>query len=258
VEQIEYAALDAIVSLQLCHPMTGMTNISARHSEDTASVGLSIDVVPRFGDHTVMAHTAAEGHILSLNNHWITPDGVHPHILNNTKKPELVRVTRVMSPSFAIPCLKRGGKKVCFSDLGAPPFNVMLTYQNIALHVATPENSQLQQDQDDQSEGQVAPNPALDEYRAAIGPIPVNLDTHRDRENALALARLEGAIEGDDIETGDELVEDGIADSLPDLLSGEDYQMFLDCQEAMKNDKGKSPLDAPPSLRTYSICSRQC
>jgi hypothetical protein len=81
----------------------------------------------------------------------------------------------------------------------------------------------------------------------------VNLDTHGYRENALSLARLEGAIEGDDVETGDALVEDGIADSLPDLLSGEDYQMCIDCQEAMKNDKGKSPLDAP--LRTYSICS---
>jgi hypothetical protein len=53
-----------------------------------------------------------------------------------------------MSPNFAIPCLKRGGNKVCFGDLGVPPFNVMLKYQNIALHVATPENSQSQQDQD--------------------------------------------------------------------------------------------------------------
>jgi hypothetical protein len=44
----------------------------------------------------------------------------------------------VMSPNFAIPCLKRGGNKVCFSDVGAPPFNVMLKYQNIAPHVATP------------------------------------------------------------------------------------------------------------------------
>jgi hypothetical protein len=128
--------------------MKGMINISARHSEDTASVGLSIDGVPRFGDRTVMAHTAAEGHILSLNHHWITPDGFHPHILNNTKKRALIRVTRVMSPNFAISCLKRGGNKVCFSDLGAPPFNVMLKYQNIAPHVATPENSQSQQDQD--------------------------------------------------------------------------------------------------------------
>jgi hypothetical protein len=86
LEQIEYAALDAIISLQLYHPTKGMINISARHSEDTASVRLSIDVVPRFGDRTVIAHTAAEGHILSLNDHWITPDGIHPHILNNTKK----------------------------------------------------------------------------------------------------------------------------------------------------------------------------
>jgi hypothetical protein len=70
----------------------------------------------------------------------------------------------------------------------------MLKYQNIAPHVAKPENSQLQHDQDEQSEGQVAPNPAIDDYRAAIGPIPVNLDTHGDRENALALVRIEGAI----------------------------------------------------------------
>jgi ribonuclease D len=74
VDQIEYSALDAIVSLQLYHLMKGMTNISARYSENTASVGLSIDVVPRFGDRTVMAHVAAEGHILSPNNHWVTPD----------------------------------------------------------------------------------------------------------------------------------------------------------------------------------------
>jgi hypothetical protein len=83
----------------------------------------------------------------------------------------------------------------------------------------------------------------------------LNLDNHRDRENALALARLEGAIYDDDVETGGDLFEDGIADSLPYLLSGEDYQMFLDCQEAMKNDKGKSPLDAPHPAHILDLFS---
>jgi hypothetical protein len=63
-----------------------------------------------------------------------------------------------MSPNFAIPWLRRGGNKVCFSDLGAPPFNVMIKYKNIAPHVATPENIQSQKEQDEQSEGQVVPN----------------------------------------------------------------------------------------------------
>jgi hypothetical protein len=62
-------------------------------------------------------------------------------------------------------------------------------------------------------------------------------------------------IDDENVETDDELIEDGISDSSPELLSDEDYQMFLDCQGAMKNDKGKSPLDAPPS--TYSIGSHR-
>jgi hypothetical protein len=53
-------------------------------------------------------------------------------------------------------------------------------------------------------------------------------------------------IDDENVETDDELIEDGISDSPPELLSDEDYQMFLDCQGAMKNYKGKCPLDAPP------------
>jgi hypothetical protein len=99
-----------------------MPDLSIRLTEDTVKEGMVVDAVPKFGRRAVMAHKAAEGQVVSLRQHWMAPVGIHPPILSNTKTGALVRITRVLAPSFQIVDLRRGEDGVRLCGLGPAPF----------------------------------------------------------------------------------------------------------------------------------------
>jgi hypothetical protein len=85
-----------------------MPGLSIWLTEDTIKEGIMVDAVPKFWSCAVMAQKSAEGQVVSLRHHWLTPVGIHPPILSNTKTRVLVRITRVLAPSFQIVDLRRG------------------------------------------------------------------------------------------------------------------------------------------------------
>ena len=80
-EQEEYAALDAILSLEVYCRLQKMPDLAARLSPDEAVVGTEADLVPMHGSVGVMATHAAVVTIKATSGRWAAPHGMLPAAL---------------------------------------------------------------------------------------------------------------------------------------------------------------------------------
>ena len=139
-EQEEYAALDAILSLEVYCRLQKMPDLAARLSPDEAVVGTEADLVPMHGSVGVMATHAAVVTIKATSGRWAAPHGMLPAALPVSTSRRLVTVTSVLASNFIVPSLKKTGAlagSVCLKDFGAVPFDLVVSVRSLAPHVPT-------------------------------------------------------------------------------------------------------------------------
>ena len=71
-DQVTYAALDAIKSLEVYFKLLALPDLSLRMTTDTANVGVNVDIVPSHGLVDIMASRAAFATIADQAP-WRTP-----------------------------------------------------------------------------------------------------------------------------------------------------------------------------------------
>ena len=133
-EQIAYAALDVIKALEVHLHLDQLPDLTVRLTAAEATAGRIVDIVPSHGSVTVLATRGAVATI-EAPGEWTAPDGCRPAKLKPTATRCLVKVTKVLAPSLVVPAVKCDGKPLSLSDLGEPPFLVMLPLGMIKVHV---------------------------------------------------------------------------------------------------------------------------
>ena len=96
------------------------------------AAGLRVEV-----DEETVTVLATRGAVATIEapGEWTAPDGCRPAKLKPTATRCLVKVTKVLAPSLVVPAVKCDGKPLSLSDLGEPPFLVMLPLGMIKVHV---------------------------------------------------------------------------------------------------------------------------
>lgn len=136
--QKQYAALDAMKSLEVYEQLQHLPDLTLRLAAEAAIPNLQVDVVPSHGNVASMATRAAVG-MLSDAPFCKSPDGVIPSQVKPNQNSRVVAITSVVSPSLVVPGLKKGSKtkreSVCLRDFGTPPFTIVLPLKMLKHHV---------------------------------------------------------------------------------------------------------------------------
>lgn len=135
-QQQEYAALDAIKSLEVYFQLIKRPDLSTRLAPSDVQEDVAVDVVPGHGCVSVMATRGAIGTVQEQTP-WKPPHNMSPALLNPTRARCLVKVTSVLAPGLVVPGMKKHGSAVTLGDFGAPPFCVMLPLKMLKEHVAS-------------------------------------------------------------------------------------------------------------------------
>lgn len=135
-EQLQYAALDAIKSLEVFFFLDALTDLSARLSAAEAQPDLLVTLAPphgKVGSTTALAKKGGEGQILSKAP-WEPPNNLHVRRSRKKRKGavRLIRVDKVFVPNLHVPGLmyfdpERSGKKprgAVLGDFGPVPFSI--------------------------------------------------------------------------------------------------------------------------------------
>lgn len=123
-DQLNYAAIDAAVSLESYEVMKGMPDLSRRLTVDDIQPGKKVDLVPRSGDVSILATRAATAVVMDMLP-CQCPSGIVP----KTGKGKMVRagegscvieIEKIHSPGFIIPNFvhEKSGDAVCLGDIG--------------------------------------------------------------------------------------------------------------------------------------------
>ena len=135
-QQQEYAALDAIKSLEVYFQLIKRPDLSTRLAPSDVQEDVAVDVVPGHGCVSVMATRGAIGTV-QAQAPWKPPADMSPALLKPTPARCLVKVTTVLAPGLVVPGMKKHGSAVTLGDFGAPPFCVMLPLKMLKQHVAS-------------------------------------------------------------------------------------------------------------------------
>ncbi|KAL7493375.1 hypothetical protein ACHAWT_002406, partial [Skeletonema menzelii] len=101
-EQVKYAALDAITSLQIFLKITDMPDLTRRYTMDDVKVGNKVDLVPMFGSTSCMATRAATAIIVNVDR-CQSPDDVAPKVAKAGKETVAIKLVKIYSTGFKIP-----------------------------------------------------------------------------------------------------------------------------------------------------------
>jgi hypothetical protein len=123
--QKEYAATGAIFGLKVDNTLSKMPDLSVRLDELTAAEGLLADMLPNTGGRTCLPSKVGEGIVISTPENWITPIGVSPAIMTNSRTRVLIEVTLITAPNVELQNLKIDGRPARLSDFGDPYFRLM-------------------------------------------------------------------------------------------------------------------------------------
>jgi hypothetical protein len=120
-----YAVTDAVVVLKVYNTLSNMSDLSVQLDEFTSEEGLLVDMLPQTGDMTCLASKVGEGIVIITTDNWITPIGVSPAIMNNSRTHVLIEFTLVTAPHVELRDIKIDGPPARLSDSGEPPFRLM-------------------------------------------------------------------------------------------------------------------------------------
>lgn len=144
-EQIEYAALDALVSLQLCLELQQLPDLTVRVRPSDASVGQEVDVVLASGPASQMACRVASGKVVDPTLVPTLRNPTTQAVVNATSTRRIIKVDEVFAPSFVLPLpynsrTRRtstddlaGSCVVAMATFGPPPFFLVLPLTNLAV-----------------------------------------------------------------------------------------------------------------------------
>lgn len=161
-EQMQYAALDGIKSLEVYFYLRDKPDLTKRLSEAEATVGLSVDIAPyRYGTSAGIVATRCGVGRLTDRSHQDcpVPDGarLQLHALRK-RKYKVVEVSQVTAPHFVVPYVKKeDGEAVCLGDFGSTPFFVIFPLTMLKQHIDSPD---------------IRTFPNLHEPIATVGPTP--------------------------------------------------------------------------------------
>ncbi|KAI2504218.1 hypothetical protein MHU86_10241 [Fragilaria crotonensis] len=134
--QKQYAALDALKSLEVYDQVQHLPDLTQRLLGEAATPNLHVDIVPAHGNVASMATRAAVGTLLDVSS-CESPHGVTPRRVKPNQNSRVVKITSVDSPSLVVPGLKKVLNKegVCLRDFGVPPFLIILPLKMLKHHV---------------------------------------------------------------------------------------------------------------------------
>jgi hypothetical protein len=155
-EQLDYAAKDAIVSLDIYHKLCTMTDLSLRlDSEDSKVEGLAVDLVPphaRSSRESIMAgygHShdlttrAGVGKIIRSRGLVRMPENIKPERVRHDGRTTCrIVVTKTLASALLIPNFKKRRpdgteQRACLGDFGPPPFEIVVPLSMLRKHVPT-------------------------------------------------------------------------------------------------------------------------
>lgn len=144
MEFVEYAAIDAIKSLELYEALEDLPDLTARLSKNEVVPGRKVDIFIGTGNPAVLP-AAAVGSIKSTieGTVWIVPERLKAKksTMNVTANQVLVTVERAFAKNFKIPGLMttQGGGNVLLHDVAAistgETFEVILPIRNLCNHI---------------------------------------------------------------------------------------------------------------------------
>ena len=138
--QKQYAALDAMKSLEVYEALQHLPDLTLRLEADEATTipNLEVDIVPSHGNVASMATRAAVGK-LSDAAFCESPNGIFPSRVKPSQNSRLVAITSVLSTSLVVPDFRKGSKmkreSVSLGDFGTPPFTIVLPLKMLKHHV---------------------------------------------------------------------------------------------------------------------------
>ena len=107
-DQVKYAALDAIVHLDLLLTLDQKPDLTRRLTKGDDAPGKVVDIVPRNGSIICMASRAATATILEPHN-CDSPSGIQPSVSQPGEGTVLVKLDKIYSPSLLVPSYWKEG-----------------------------------------------------------------------------------------------------------------------------------------------------
>ncbi len=101
-EQVQYAALDAIASLNIFLKLDRMPDLTRRYTMDDVSAGDTVDLVSIHGSVSCMATRAATGIIVNIDR-CESPDNVTPRYARAGNATVAIKIVKIYSTGFKIP-----------------------------------------------------------------------------------------------------------------------------------------------------------
>jgi len=133
--QIEYAALDAIKSLEVYVKLQQLPDLSLRLSKEDAIPGSIVDVVPSHGNVSSMATRAAWGTLVD-DKYCRLPLNFTPSRVKRGASTRVVKIEHVTAPHLFVPGIKNSrGNHACLGDFGDPPFSILLPIKMMKKHI---------------------------------------------------------------------------------------------------------------------------
>ena len=134
--QIQYAALDAIKSLEVFNYLHHLPDVTKRLTISEVNIDMAVTVAPPHGSTVCMLLSiGGYGRIVGYGTH-LSPYNMEPKQINATESVQqvIVEVEQVLAPSLIIPLYKttspalssRPSTKVYLGDFGKAPFKIVI------------------------------------------------------------------------------------------------------------------------------------
>lgn len=134
--QKEYAAIDAIASLDIGIHATNYPDLSIRLKQSEVKDDLAVDIVPSKGNVAVMLSRAAIGKIVSASKVISYPKSIECNLTKRQRNRIAVKVEKVLAPGLLVPSysVSNDGRQASLSDFGTAPFTVLLPLRMLKNH----------------------------------------------------------------------------------------------------------------------------
>ena len=251
LEQKQYAAIDAAVSLEVYEFLEKKKDLSCRLRESDATLGREVNIVPSNGNPLSMATRSAKGVIVGVSNYVcpINYNYKNKRCVKIGKRTYVVKVSKIYAPGLVIPGFRYKNSKsaVTLGDLGE--IEIVVPISMLIDHV---ENVNQMEN---------SPNEEITQTAVTSPSTESSLPRRSERGR---VPRVYHADDGYEIEESDgedniieeessdwDILEDGIDETMKELTSDSIEYLRAAIFEAKETESGKIPLhcdglDAPP------------